>query len=68
MKILQNNFTTIEHSKRLLALGVPANSADCIYVRFSKKINLVVNLERMLSVKIHMNISIFIILVGRLVG
>ena len=37
MKRLQNNFTTIEQSKRLLALGVPANSADCIYVRFSKK-------------------------------
>lgn len=29
MKQLQNNFTTPEQSKRLLELGVPANSADC---------------------------------------
>ena len=28
---LQNNFTTPEQSKRLLELGVPANSADCYY-------------------------------------
>ncbi len=28
MKKLQNNFTTPEQSKRLLNLGVPANSAD----------------------------------------
>lgn len=31
MKTLQNNFTTIEQSKRLLVLGVPADSADCFY-------------------------------------
>ena len=31
MKRLQNNFTTPEQSKRLLSLGVPADSADCIY-------------------------------------
>lgn len=29
MKRLQNNFTTPEQSKRLLALGLPADSADC---------------------------------------
>lgn len=29
MSKLQNNFTTIEQSQRLLELGVPANSADC---------------------------------------
>lgn len=29
MKKLQNNFTTIKQSKRLLELGVPADSADC---------------------------------------
>lgn len=29
MKTLQNNFTTTEQSKRLLELGVPADSADC---------------------------------------
>jgi hypothetical protein len=29
MKKLQNNFTTLEQSKRLLELGVPADSADC---------------------------------------
>lgn len=28
MKTLQNNFTTTEQSKRLLELGVPADSAD----------------------------------------
>ena len=28
---LQNNFTTPEQSKRLLELGVPADSADCIW-------------------------------------
>ena len=26
---LQNNFTTIEQGKRLLGLGLPADSADC---------------------------------------
>lgn len=30
MKKLQSNFTTPEQSKRLLELGVPADSADCI--------------------------------------
>lgn len=29
MKQLQNNFTTPEQSKKLLELGVPADSADC---------------------------------------
>ena len=29
MKKLQSNFTTSEQSKRLLELGVPADSADC---------------------------------------
>lgn len=33
MKKLQNNFTTPEQSKRLLELGVPADSADCYYSR-----------------------------------
>ena len=45
MKKLQNNFTTPEQSKRLLELGVPADSADCyygfkgkeIFVRHNKK-------------------------------
>ena len=31
MKRLQCNFTTHEQSKRLLELGVPADSADCVY-------------------------------------
>ena len=31
MKKLQNNFTTPEQSKRLLELGVPADSADCFW-------------------------------------
>ena len=31
MKTLQNNFTTPEQSKRLLELGVPADSADMYY-------------------------------------
>lgn len=30
MKQLQNNFTTPEQSRRLLELGVPADSADCV--------------------------------------
>ena len=30
---LQNNFTTLEQSKRLLELGVPADSADCSLLR-----------------------------------
>jgi hypothetical protein len=33
MKKLQNNFTTPEQSKRLLELGVPADSADMYYTR-----------------------------------
>ena len=32
MKTLQNNFTTPEQSKRLLELGLPADSADCVRV------------------------------------
>ena len=31
MKTLQNNFTTPDQSKRLLELGVPADSADMCY-------------------------------------
>ena len=33
MKKLQSNFTTPEQSMRLLELGVPADSADCYYLR-----------------------------------
>lgn len=33
MKKLQNNYTTPEQSKRLLELGLPADSADCYYLR-----------------------------------
>ena len=36
MKTLQNNFTTPEQSKRLLELGVPADSADCYYSHYIK--------------------------------
>lgn len=35
MEKLQNNFTTHEQSKRLLELGLPANSADC-YIHISE--------------------------------
>lgn len=35
----QNYFTTPEQSKRLLELGVPSDSADCIYLK-SGKINI----------------------------
>ena len=31
MKKMQENFTTPEQSKRLLELGLPADSADCYY-------------------------------------
>lgn len=34
MKTLQMNFTTPEQSKRLLELGVPADSADLFYSKF----------------------------------
>ena len=37
MKQLQNNFTTPEQSKRLLELGVPADSADCYYENVARK-------------------------------
>ncbi len=37
MKTLQNNFTTPEQSKRLLKLGVPADSADCYLLRTHTK-------------------------------
>jgi hypothetical protein len=36
MKKLQNNYTTIEQSKRLLELGVPADSADLFYYSLNK--------------------------------
>lgn len=36
MKTLQNNFTTPEQSKRLLELGVPADSADCYHGKDNK--------------------------------
>lgn len=29
---LQIQFTSVEESKRLLKLGIPANSADCFYI------------------------------------
>ena len=35
MKTLQNNFTTPEQSKRLLELGLPADSADCYYMIYA---------------------------------
>lgn len=31
IKKLQNNYTTLKQSKRLLELGLPADSADCYY-------------------------------------
>lgn len=34
MKQLQRNFTTPEQSKRLLELGLPADSADCYYDQY----------------------------------
>lgn len=33
----QSNFTTAEQSKRLLDLGLPANSADCYHNRIAEK-------------------------------
>lgn len=37
IKKLQNNFTTPEQSKRLLDLGLPADSADCYLLRTHTK-------------------------------
>lgn len=36
MKPLQNDFTTPEQSKRLLELGVPADSANCYFTESGK--------------------------------
>lgn len=48
MKQLQNNFTTPEQSKRLLELGVPADSADCYYRDFSSsRVRLIPNVREM---------------------
>ena len=41
MKNLQNNFTTQEQSKRLLELGVPADSADMYYSQTCRTIVIV---------------------------
>ena len=41
MKKLQNNFTTMEQSKRLLELGVPTDSADCYYSQTCRTIVIV---------------------------
>ena len=38
IKKLQNNFTTLEQSKRLLELGVPADSADMYYKQYSEAV------------------------------
>ena len=34
MKLLQNNFTSPEQSRRLLELGLPADSADCVIATY----------------------------------
>ena len=36
MKPLQNNFTTPEQSKILLELGIPADSADGVYIIYNE--------------------------------
>ena len=38
MKELQNNFTTPEQSKKLLELGVPADSSDMYYEQYSESV------------------------------
>ena len=39
LKQLQNNFTTVEQSRRLLELGVPADSADCYWRNYGDNEN-----------------------------
>lgn len=39
MKTLQNNYTTPEQSKRLLELGMPADSADLFYDSYWLKVD-----------------------------
>lgn len=34
---LQNNFTTVGQSKRLLEMGLPADSADCCHNQIAEK-------------------------------
>lgn len=41
MKTLQNNYTTPEQSKRLLELGVPADSADCYFNRYNHRTEII---------------------------
>ena len=43
MKKLQNNFTTMEQSKRLLELGVPADSADFYWIFKDSVVPTIVN-------------------------
>lgn len=45
MKQLQNNFTTPEQSKKLLELGVPADSADMYYKQYSESVGWVGEVE-----------------------
>lgn len=46
MKTLQSNYTTPEQSKRLLELGLPADSADCYYRDFaSSRVRLIPNIR-----------------------
>lgn len=75
MKTLQNNFTTPEQSKRLLEVGVPADSAD-FYWKHEHKRGVLPRVGNILTSfteeqkKIIIPIMLMITLspVGRLVG
>lgn len=54
MKKLQNNFTSPEQSKRLLELGVPADSADC-YRKFHDECGFSRVCERWYDHELHKN-------------
>lgn len=61
MKTLQSNFTTPEQSKRLLKLGVPAKTADCVLENLDTAENGFVNEEytRWIIEERHMKSDIF---------
>lgn len=40
----ENNFTTYEQSNELLKLGVPADTADCILIRFMIAITIIMRM------------------------
>lgn len=64
MNNYKNNFTTPEQSKRLLELGVPADSADCYY---SQTCRTIVITDEQINKKEFYKVILPIWSVGRLI-